>query len=224
MQPARIEPSGRHRHSPTEESPVPNKESRYGDATRALAPENLLRPLRAAVGGFQRLADLEISGRTMMTFMRGHMAEARQFQEPYEYFSSFYNRMGREFLQFDDYDFVVHHCVRSQFWHIKEELDLLQGSALGRALRDIGAPLPELTAPTTPGRRPPGRSRVVRRSVSRARGRCGARTPRCAQRGDALGRLRYEKRRAARPHLASVPHLVRRNVGAPNHRLLGHIA
>ena len=115
----------------------------------------LLSPLRDATAGFQRLADLEVSGRTMMTFMRGHMAEMRTLQEVREYFTAYYGRMGREFLQFDDYGFVVHHCVRYQFWHMKEELDLLGAGALGRALIGIGVPLPKLGTPTSPGRRPP---------------------------------------------------------------------
>lgn len=90
-----------------------------------------------------------------MTFMRGHMAEVRRLQRVREYFAAFYDEMGREFLQYDDYDFVVHHCVRHQFGHMKEELDLLRAGALGQALSALDAPLPTLVTPTSPSRRPP---------------------------------------------------------------------
>ena len=115
----------------------------------------ILDDLNAAIQALMRLNGLEVAGRTMMTFMRGHMAEVRRDRGAAEYFHNFYDDMGREFLQFDDYDFVVHHCVRYQFWHLKEELDLLREGQLGAALAKLGAPLPEIQTPTTQGRRPP---------------------------------------------------------------------
>jgi hypothetical protein len=118
------------------------------------AQADMLQRLLAANAGMLRLADLDVSGRTMITFMRGHMSEMRTLLEVREYFAAFYDRMGREFIQYDDYDFVVHHCVRHQFWHMKEELDLLRAGPLGQTLAEIGAPLPELGSPTRAGRSP----------------------------------------------------------------------
>jgi hypothetical protein len=92
----------------------------------------------------------------MMTFMRGHMSEILEHQTPHEYFAQFYTATGREFLQYDDYSFVLHHCMRYQFWHWKEELDLVRRGPLGAALERLGAPLPELrSSPVSPTRRPP---------------------------------------------------------------------
>lgn len=92
----------------------------------------------------------------MISFMRGHMSEILEHQTSQEYFAQFYTETGREFLQYDDYSFVLHHCMRNQFWHWKEEIDTLRRGPLGAALERVGSALPELRpAPVSPTRRPP---------------------------------------------------------------------
>lgn len=116
----------------------------------------ILESIRASTRTLPRLQDLDLAGRGMMAFMRGHMSEILEHQTPQEYFAQFYTATGREFLQYDDYSFVLHHCMRYQFWHWKEEIDLLRRGPLGAALERLAAPLPELRhSPVAPTRRPP---------------------------------------------------------------------
>jgi len=46
----------------------------------------LLASLGAVAAGWRRLADLELAGRTMVTFMKGHMAEIGRTMPYLEYF------------------------------------------------------------------------------------------------------------------------------------------
>lgn len=111
--------------------------------------------IRVSSLAINRLLDLDLAGRSQMAFMRGHMAEIMQDTKAQDYFNRFYTRVGKEFLQFDDYSFVLHHCLRVLYVPWKEEVDLLRAGPLGQALKSIGGELPEMRErPTTPNRRP----------------------------------------------------------------------
>jgi hypothetical protein len=78
-----------------------------------------------------------------------------QYTGAQEYFTKFYTRVGKEFLQYDDYSFVLHHCLRVMYVPWKEEIDLLRTGPLGIAIKGVGGQLPEMREkPTAPGRRP----------------------------------------------------------------------
>ena len=111
--------------------------------------------LRVSSLAVNRLMDLDLAGRSQMAFMRGHMAEIMQGTKAQDYFDKFYTRVGKEFLQFDDYSFVLHHCLRVLYVPWREEIDLLRAGPLGQALKSVGGQLPEMRErPTAPDRRP----------------------------------------------------------------------
>jgi hypothetical protein len=124
-------------------------------AEGAMTSDPILRWLLVSSLAVNRLLDLDLAGRSQMTFMRGHMFETVEYTDTQAYFNKFYTRVGKEFLQFDDYSFVLHHCLRVLYTPWKEETDLLRAGLLGRALRSVGGQLPEMRErPTAPTRRP----------------------------------------------------------------------
>jgi hypothetical protein len=111
--------------------------------------------LRISNLAITRLLDLDLAGRSQMTFMRGHMSETVMYTGSQEYFSKFYTKVGKEFVQYDDYSFVLHHCLRILYVPWKEEVDLLRTGPFGAALNSVGGSLPEMREkPTVPNRRP----------------------------------------------------------------------
>lgn len=124
--------------------------------TTHIPADPILNWLRVSTLAVNRLLDLDLAGRSQITFMRGHMSEIARYTRVKEYFGDFYTKAGKEFLQFDDYSFVLHHCLRVLYGPWKEEVDLLHGSALWPALKNIGGGLPELRDPPTSPNRGPG--------------------------------------------------------------------
>ena len=104
--------------------------------------------------GWRRLADLELAGRTMVTFMKGHMAEVGRTMPYVEYFRVYYSEMAAEFVQADDDGFVTHHCLRTLYGLWREELARLAAGPLGRALAARDLTLPPRESAVRPGRRP----------------------------------------------------------------------
>ncbi|WP_315831876.1 hypothetical protein [Bradyrhizobium prioriisuperbiae] len=114
-----------------------------------------LRWLRVSNLAMTRLLDLDLAGRSQMTFMRGHMSEIVQYTDAQAYFNRFYTSVGKEFLQFDDYSFVLHHCLRVLYVPWREEIELLRTGLLGSTLGNVGGRLPDMRErPTAPTRRP----------------------------------------------------------------------
>lgn len=122
------------------------------DQPTTATADPLLYSLQASVLALRRLNDLELAGRTMMTFMRGHMAEVGHLVSIREYLDEFYSDHAKEYVQRDEFDFVVHHCLRTLFSHWREEMDRLRAGPLGDALDTIDASLPSLSTPTRDGR------------------------------------------------------------------------
>jgi hypothetical protein len=91
------------------------------DVTDACVPE-LLATCTAA---WRQLTDLDLAGRVMVTFMRGHMAEVATTMSYVEYFTTLYSPVAAEFVQADDDGFVTHHCLRTLHRVWNEELDQL---------------------------------------------------------------------------------------------------
>jgi hypothetical protein len=115
----------------------------------------VLHSIRRSTNALTRIMDLDVAGRTMVAFMRGHMAEIHQHQTAEDYFAQFYGSTSKEFVQFDDYGFVLHHCLRFLYMHWKEEVDALRAGPLGEVLTEIGGELPEMRErPSAPTRRP----------------------------------------------------------------------
>jgi hypothetical protein len=115
----------------------------------------ILHWLRVSNLAMTRLLDLDVAGRSQMTFMRGHMSETVEYTGAQEYFSKFYTKVGKEFVQYDDYSFVLHHCLRVLYVPWREEIDLLRTGPLGASLKSIGGALPDMRErPTVPNRRP----------------------------------------------------------------------
>jgi hypothetical protein len=115
----------------------------------------LLSSFRSSTEALRHIMHLDVAGRSMMAFMRGHMAEVQEHMTVKEYFTRFYTEVGKEFIQYDDYFFVLHHCSRFLYMHWKEEVEMLRAGPLGAALEHIGARLPEMRdKPTAPTRRP----------------------------------------------------------------------
>lgn len=126
----------------------------HADAAPVTA-DPILEWLRISKLAVTRLLDLDLAGRSQMTFMRGHMSEVVQYTEAQDYFSKFYTRVGKEFVQFDDYSFVLHHCLRVLYGPWREEVDLLRTGPVGAALKSVGGQLPDMREkPTTVTRRP----------------------------------------------------------------------
>ena len=95
--------------------------------------EKILAALSALASAWRRLADIELSGRVMVTFMAGHMAEIGQTMTYMEYFERFYTGLAAEFVQADDDGLVTHHCVRTLYGLWQEEMGQL-ASARSAAL------------------------------------------------------------------------------------------
>jgi hypothetical protein len=117
--------------------------------------DSILESIRSSTNALRHIMHLDVAGRSMMAFMRGHMVEIHAHQNAKEYYAEFYTSVGKEFIQYDDYSFVLHHCSRFLYLHWKEEIDRLRAGSLGSALNEIGGKLPEMREkPTTPTRRP----------------------------------------------------------------------
>lgn len=111
--------------------------------------------VRSSTDALRHIMHLDVAGRSMMAFMRGHMAEIHAHQTSKDYYAEFYTSVGKEFIQYDDYSFVLHHCSRFLYVHWKEEIDRIRTGPLGAALSRIGGKLPEMREkPSTLGRRP----------------------------------------------------------------------
>jgi hypothetical protein len=111
--------------------------------------------LRVSNLAVTRLLDLDLAGRSQMTFMRGHMSEVVQYTDAQAYFNKFYTHVGKEFVQFDDYSFVLHHCLRVLYVPWREEVELLRTGPFGASLASVGGQLPDMRErPTAPNRRP----------------------------------------------------------------------
>ena len=118
------------------------------------ANTTVLASLGAVAAGWRRLADLELAGRTMVTFMKGHMAEIGRIMPYIEYFRVHYSDMAAEFVQADDDGFVTHHCARTLFGVWQDELELLAAGPLGNALAVRQRALPTRKSAVRPGRQP----------------------------------------------------------------------
>jgi hypothetical protein len=118
------------------------------------APAMVLASLGALAAGWRRLADLELAGRTMVTFMKGHMAEIGQTMPYVEYFRTYYSDMAAEFVQADDDGFVTHHCARTLFGVWQDELERLAVGPLGVALALRRRTLLTRKSAVRPGRPP----------------------------------------------------------------------
>lgn len=59
-----------------------------------------------------RLVDLDWAGRAMATSVRAHMCEIAATMGVADYFAKFYGDVAQEFIQLDDEDFAIHHCLR----------------------------------------------------------------------------------------------------------------
>jgi hypothetical protein len=116
--------------------------------------EKILAALSALASAWRRLADIELSGRVMVTFMAGHMAEIGQTMTYLEYFERFYTRLAAEFVQADDDGFVTHHCVRTLYGLWQEEMDQLASGPIGRALALQSVVLPPVESAVRAGRQP----------------------------------------------------------------------
>jgi len=117
-------------------------------------PDTVLASLAAVGAGWRRLADLELAGRTMVTFMKGHMAELGRTMPYLEYFRVHYSDIAAEFVQADDDGFVTHHCARTLFGVWQDELELLAAGPLGSALATCQRSLPTRRSAVRPGRQP----------------------------------------------------------------------
>lgn len=111
-----------------------------GEANERICPSEdvsneVLRYMSQAALTVQRLADLEYSGRVMATFMRGHMLEVQELMEVPDYMARFYDDVAQEYIQLDDEDFTIHHCLRTLFREWQREGQGLDTSDFGRALR-----------------------------------------------------------------------------------------
>lgn len=95
--------------------------------------------LATGAAAWRKLIDLELAGRVMVSFMRGHMAEVATTMSYVDYFRTFYTPMAAEFVQADDDGFVTHHCLRTlhRVWH--EEMDFM-GMPLPRGAVRPGRP------------------------------------------------------------------------------------
>ncbi|WP_158811845.1 hypothetical protein [Beijerinckia sp. L45] len=120
-----------------------------------VALDPVLHWFRVSSLALRRLMDLDVAGRSQMAFMRGHMAEIMKDTKAQAYFDRFYTPVGKEFVQYDDYSFVLHHALRVLYVHWKEENELLRAGPLGAALQGIGGALPDMRErPASPTRRP----------------------------------------------------------------------
>jgi hypothetical protein len=114
--------------------------------------------LRDCGTAWQRLADLEWAGRTLVTGMRSHMAEVAVSMSFLDYFKTFYTPVAAEFVQADDDGFVTHHCLRTLLgiWHA--ELDRLAAGPVGHLLAERALALPDHGSAVRAGRQPLARA------------------------------------------------------------------
>jgi hypothetical protein len=122
-------------------------------AVRFDAPTALVSNLTASAAAWRQIADLELAGRAMVTFMRSHMAEMVRNMSALDYFRTYYSDLGREFVQSDDDGFVTHHCLRTLYGVWQEELTALGAGALAPALSSVGVSLPAVASAVSPGRK-----------------------------------------------------------------------
>jgi hypothetical protein len=122
-------------------------------AVQSDAATVLLNSLEASAAAWRQIADLELAGRAMVTFMRGHMAEMVRNMSALEYFRTYYSELAREFVQSDDDGFVTHHCLRTLYGVWQAEMSARGAGALGGALSSLGTPLPVPASAVSPGRK-----------------------------------------------------------------------
>ena len=117
--------------------------------------QQVLRNVSGAAAAVQRLADLEYSGRVMATFMRGHMLEIQEMMAVPAYMARFYDDVAQEYIQLDDEDFTIHHCLRTLFYEWRCEGQALDAGDFGEALRSIVPNYSFVPNPVVPTSREP---------------------------------------------------------------------